>query len=279
MNILYSFIIPHKNCPDLLNRCVNSIPMRDDVQIIVVDDNSNTDKKPRLPERKGLEVILLDENQSQGAGKARNVGIEHSIGKYLLFADSDDYYTQELSCFLDEMTETIEDVIYFKFETDNLKRKTDNWSEAIDAYMVNKSNSNIIRFSYWTPWNKMVNRSFVMNNSLCFETVPVGNDAFFSFSVGKKAETIACSTRSIYHYCLNTAGLTKQKRNFNMEMESLESKVKINKFKKDYNLPPIPIINIGNLFRLCREYGFCPMCRYIKCYLKMKKNDCVKFIF
>ena len=44
--IVYSFIIPHKNCPVLLNRCLDSIPIRDDVQIIVVDDNSDVDKKP-----------------------------------------------------------------------------------------------------------------------------------------------------------------------------------------------------------------------------------------
>ena len=37
----YSFIIPHKNCPELLWRCIQSIPERADVQIIVVDDNSD----------------------------------------------------------------------------------------------------------------------------------------------------------------------------------------------------------------------------------------------
>lgn len=46
--IVYSFIIPHKNCPVLLNRCLDSIPIRDDVQIIVVDDNSDVDKKLTL---------------------------------------------------------------------------------------------------------------------------------------------------------------------------------------------------------------------------------------
>lgn len=38
--IKYSIIIPHHNVPTLLERCVNSIPQRDDIQIIVVDDNS-----------------------------------------------------------------------------------------------------------------------------------------------------------------------------------------------------------------------------------------------
>ena len=42
--INYSFIIPHKNIPDLLQRCLDSIPRREDIQIIVVDDNSDLDK-------------------------------------------------------------------------------------------------------------------------------------------------------------------------------------------------------------------------------------------
>ena len=40
--IIYSIIIFHKNCPDLLQRCLDFIPCREDLQIIVVDDNSNT---------------------------------------------------------------------------------------------------------------------------------------------------------------------------------------------------------------------------------------------
>ena len=43
MEIVYSVIIPHKDIPCLLQRCLDSIPPRDDVQIIVVDDNSSPD--------------------------------------------------------------------------------------------------------------------------------------------------------------------------------------------------------------------------------------------
>jgi cellulose synthase/poly-beta-1,6-N-acetylglucosamine synthase-like glycosyltransferase len=42
--INYSIIIPHKNIPQLLQRCLDSIPRREDVQIIVVDDNSDANK-------------------------------------------------------------------------------------------------------------------------------------------------------------------------------------------------------------------------------------------
>ena len=58
--INYSIIIPHKNIPNLLQRCLDSIPNREDVQIIVVDDNSDPnivdfDKFPGL-NRSNVEV-------------------------------------------------------------------------------------------------------------------------------------------------------------------------------------------------------------------------------
>ena len=37
---LFSIIIPHKDIPDLLMRCLRSIPVSEDIQVIVVDDNS-----------------------------------------------------------------------------------------------------------------------------------------------------------------------------------------------------------------------------------------------
>ena len=37
---LFSIIIPHKEIPDLLMRCLKSIPITRDIQVIVVDDNS-----------------------------------------------------------------------------------------------------------------------------------------------------------------------------------------------------------------------------------------------
>ena len=37
----YSIIIPHKNSTKQLQRCLDSIPFRDDLEVIIVDDNSD----------------------------------------------------------------------------------------------------------------------------------------------------------------------------------------------------------------------------------------------
>ena len=41
VNILYSIIIPHYNIPELLQRCLNSIPDLPSFQVIIVDDCSD----------------------------------------------------------------------------------------------------------------------------------------------------------------------------------------------------------------------------------------------
>ena len=86
----YTFIIPHKDCLTLLKRCIASIPVRDDIQIIVVDDHSNHEIQDfnSLPSR--IELFRLVDYH--GAGAARNEGLLHARGKWILFADCDDYY-------------------------------------------------------------------------------------------------------------------------------------------------------------------------------------------
>src|SRR5690554_2433886 len=93
-SINYSIIIPHKNIPELLDRCLKSIPIRDDVQVIVVDDNSDPDKVdffefPGL-NRHNTDVYFTKEKK--GAGYARNVGLTKAIGKWLIFSDADDFF-------------------------------------------------------------------------------------------------------------------------------------------------------------------------------------------
>ena len=40
MTPTFSIIIPHKDIPGLLMRCLRSIPVSENIQVIVVDDNS-----------------------------------------------------------------------------------------------------------------------------------------------------------------------------------------------------------------------------------------------
>ena len=94
----YSIIIPHYDIPDLLVRCLKSIPVREDVQVIVVDDYSpgNEEYAARYPELTRPFVEFYTTASHGGAGCARNVGLQHARGRWLAFADADDFWSRIL---------------------------------------------------------------------------------------------------------------------------------------------------------------------------------------
>ena len=201
----FSIIIPHKNCPDLLQRCVDSIPERDDVQVIVVDDNSDEGKKPSMKERKNLQVILLDATQSKGAGRARNVGLKHAEGKWLLFADSDDFYTDGFIDILDKYTDMDLDIVYF-----DAYNSPDGGST---LKYVDKTGCSIneVKYKHRQPWNKLFNHSFIKQYDLTFEEVICGNDMRFVILAGLKAHKIALEHTALYIYAYNPESITNKK--------------------------------------------------------------------
>ena len=110
--INYSIIIPHKNSTVLLERCLKSIPCRKDVQVIVVDDNSENQEELNAVVG-GFSQVELILTQGGGAGHARNEGLKYIRGKWVLFADADDFYNKNAFSILDNYINSDNDVIYF----------------------------------------------------------------------------------------------------------------------------------------------------------------------
>ncbi len=86
-----SVIIPVYNTEKYLSECVSSVPVRDGVEIILVNDGS-TDGSAALcnaiaDERNDVRVIHSD---NRGLGGARNLGLFCGGSEYVMFLDSDD---------------------------------------------------------------------------------------------------------------------------------------------------------------------------------------------
>jgi len=244
--IKYSFIIPHKNYPELLTRCVDSIPEREDIQIVVVDDNSDADKKPQI-ERQGLEIILLDAEHSKGAGRARNVGLEHAKGKWLLFADADDYYTDYLPTLLDKYADDeITDIVYLnacKFDENGIITPHIT-NKLITDYLANVSDSELkLRFSVWTPWSRMVKRKIVEDNHLQFDELPAGNDKMFCLFCSRYAAKMTVENNQIYWYYKPSKGSqTDKNRNYLMIDGLLDVRCRTIALYKEVGYKPIPTL-------------------------------------
>lgn len=196
----YSIIIPHHNIPDLLNRLLKTIPQKEDLEVIVVDDNSDINKKANInSSRKDVKVILLDPESSKGAGKARNVGIEHATGKWLIFADSDDFFEDGFYDVISHYVDAVEDIIYFCSESvDNDTLSSVDSRTDYANKMIKDGDLNNLRYHHYVPWSKMVRRELVIDNDIRFEEVPVCNDVIFSILIGLKAKTVLAVNEPIY---------------------------------------------------------------------------------
>ena len=212
----YSFIIPHKNNPDLLNRCVNSIPQREDIQVIVVDDASDENKKPKL-DRDDVLLLSLDKENSNGAGKARNVGLASADGKWVVFADADDFFADGFISILDEYVNENIDAVYYNAESvfsDTLAptKRVDIMRRRFEEFDGTYQSEKNIRFGFHYPWNKMVKRDFIIKWNISFEEVPKGNDTFYSYCVGYFASKIKIDKRVVYVYTFTRNSLTTQQK-------------------------------------------------------------------
>ena len=95
MDIKISVIIPVYNMSQYLGECLDSIVHQTlkEIEMIAVDDASTDNSLSILKKYSDMYdnfVILTQENQ--GAGPARNKGIQCARGRYLAFIDPDDYY-------------------------------------------------------------------------------------------------------------------------------------------------------------------------------------------
>lgn len=89
-----SIVVPVYNMDQYLNRCVESIFQQTyyDYEIILVDDGS-VDRSGEICD----ELLLIDDRirvihqENKGVSSARNIGIDHACGEYIMFIDPDDY--------------------------------------------------------------------------------------------------------------------------------------------------------------------------------------------
>lgn len=130
--IQVSIIIPIYNCENYIEQCLSSVRKQTlkEIEIICIDDGSvdASAEKVKKIAKSDNRVILLQQS-NQGAGKARNYGIQEARGKYLAFLDADDYYLDENA--LKTMVEVCEEKKVFV--CGSLRKCLENGKEKIES--------------------------------------------------------------------------------------------------------------------------------------------------
>lgn len=252
-SVYFTVIIPHKNIPSLLKRCLDSIPRRDDIQIIVVDDCSddsvaNSNEFPGLDDEH-VEVIFSKE--AKGSGYARNIGLSKAVGKWVIFADADDFFTDHFSRLIDGNKDDEAELVYFHIESvysDDITRKairSSSKQELFDTYEKDQKQGEILfRVKYGEPWGKMIKRSLIYLNDVRFDEIPVSNDYFFSVQVGCLAKKVKIVNEPIYVVTLRTGSLSyKYGDTIDKLLIRLDVSIRVQSYinKFGYEMRPMPI--------------------------------------
>ena len=114
---MISVIVPIYNVEPYVRQCVDSLLAQTgaDIEILLIDDGS-TDRSGMIAEEYTDTRIRAFHLQNGGLSAARNFGIEHARGEWLMFVDGDDYVLPEFcSAPLDLALATGADLVAFRY--------------------------------------------------------------------------------------------------------------------------------------------------------------------
>lgn len=260
-----SVIIPHYNSYDSLAELLQTIP--NSIEVIVVDDNSSDeDKLLNVIDKYNNVKLVKSIGVNLGGGNARNRGLEVASRKWVLFADADDYFTENAFDFFNDYIESEYDCIYFNVTS--VIHGTGEKSKRHLAYSTLVENEvSDIRYKHYVPWGKLISLNLIKDNNIVFDEVVASNDIVFTLNVGIHSKKIKCDKRIIYCVTDSSSSLVK-----NINKKTIESRflaaLRYNKILRKYN---INNCNISVLIYLKQsvKMGFKFSLHLIYIYIKM----------
>lgn len=208
MSITVSVIIPAYNAEKYIGKCLSSLQNQTftDFEIIVVNDGSTDKTSDIIDSFASVDSRFRRIDQlNAGASEARNKGLDAAKGKYITFADSDDYVSEnhlqvltngmndsELSVcgyiteFPDGREKSIINVGNGSFDKKELLNRILISENAIGGYL----------------WNKMYLADVIRENALKFPTGEkyMFEDVFFNYEYIKHIQTGKCFSDCTYRY-------------------------------------------------------------------------------
>lgn len=198
----YSIVIPYRDKYDFLLKAIESIPDRQDIQIIIVDNSSKELPKEKIPVKDYSSLIYCTSDPEKGAGCARNVGCTYVKGNHVFFMDADDYFTAEAFDAFDKYKGCDEDIIFFRSGSVRILTGKESsrhlyYNALIEKYKET-GNEDGLRFWFTVPWCKLYKKDLILNEQVYFDEVCASNDLMFSCRAGFLAKKIAVDDTVVY---------------------------------------------------------------------------------
>lgn len=199
MNIKFSIIVPYHNSTKddrrkWMDALLASVPDRKDTEIIFVDDNSTVSWTPHQKHTNTIIHLLQNNSGERYAGAARNVGIDASTGTHLIFADSDDFFSNEFEQIMEDAISSENTWTHYMFKLDTYaEENAASDRHSYRNFVLDKAKHNHAELlKYHSPAGRIIRKDFLIDNDIKFSTTQWGNDFMFSVKMAllcPKADT------------------------------------------------------------------------------------------
>ena len=238
----FSIVIPVYNVEQYIKRTLDNIfnQTEKDFEVIVVDDGS-TDKSIEIAKKYDVKII---KTKHVSVSEARNIGVKHAKGEYLIFLDSDDYWDKDLLKNLLKSMDNNPDLIRFQARTVNDEGIKNDFNE-IEVY--NKTGEEafeiISNFHYVeSVWIYAIKRSYYLKEKFAFKKGTIHEDFGLTPLIIIKAKTVNCINYIGYNYYRRSGSImntpdyewTKRKvKDFYTHYTYLRKEISKTKLKQD----------------------------------------------
>ena len=217
--VLLSIVVPVYNTERYLKNCLDSIlnqTMRG-YEIIVINDGSKDHSEQILKEyeKQYPEIVKVVYQENHGIGYTRNVGIQHSRGKYITFIDSDDAIEPN---YCEAMLKKAElndyDMVvcdYYDVSEENGYKKRINIANFDDTNLVEAPN--LLFDINSSPWNKIYKTELLRDYNIEFPENVKYEDVLFVLKFLTVAKRIGKVDNALVNYLIRTGSETKVMNN------------------------------------------------------------------
>ena len=270
----FSVIVPcWRGAAHFLPTLFNSIPDRGEIEIIVVDNSQEPLRREEIDSKR--EIVLLHSAPERHAGGSRNDGMSAAKGKWLLFADSDDFYSQDAFDIYYKHLNTDAEIVYTGMggvyaDTGEPSNRGDSYKQKVHDYFTGIMSEERLRINFASPCCKMVSHALVDRENLRYDEIRASNDIYFSMTSGYYATKIEAEDVVTYIATVNRGSLTKR-RDYEVIKARLYGKLHCNQFLREHGLSQY---QYSIMFALAesRHFGFGKTWEFIKMILRFKQN-------
>ena len=215
-----SVIIPVYNVEPYIRRCLDSVLSQDfagsDVECILVDD-CGTDRSMDIVHevtegyQGPVHFLLLTHEQNRGLSAARNTGLHHATGDYVLFIDSDDYLMPGAMHYMPDHLSQHPGVDMVMGNVINKKSDSLLFPNLQEPWLMDDPDlffgRMLRRQIYLYAWNKLIRRSILLEHDVLFIDGIIYEDQAWSYQLFSHLSSVLLLPEVTYVYEYNPSSI------------------------------------------------------------------------